>query len=95
MMMLLQQSPLPKPNPPFPPQPPQQSKRMMMIQQDDPLLSLQEHPHPQLFDDKSLIMLPPKVHLQCHHMQGGLGGLHKKEKKYWKYFICMCGHNIV
>ena len=45
------------------------------------MFSLQEHPPPQFVADKSLIGLPPKFHLHCYPMQGGLGDLHKKMKK--------------
>lgn len=93
------QSPPNPPNPllPQPPQPPPHTSRSrMMIQQEEPPRpSLQEHPPPHCVADKSLIILPPKIHLQCYIMQGSLGGLHKSLKKIPKYFICMCGNNIV
>ena len=50
------------------------------------LFSLQEHPPPQFVADKSLIGLPPKFHLHCYPMQGGLGDLHKKMKKKTEIF---------
>ena len=51
-----------------------------------PQFSLQEHPPPQFVADKSLIGLPPKFHLHCYPMQGGLGDLHKKMKKKTEIF---------
>lgn len=96
-MMQLQSPPNP-PNPllPQPPQPPPHTSRSrMMIQQEEPRPSLQEHPPPHCVADKSLIILPPKIHLQCYTMRSSLGGLHKFHKKIPKYFICMCGNNIV
>lgn len=79
-MMQLQSLPMPPENP-LPPHPPQQSKRRIMIQQQEELPSLQEHPPPQLVADKSLIGLPPNFHLHCYPMHGSLGDLHKRIKK--------------
>lgn len=75
-MMQLQSPPIPPPKLPQPP-PQQSSKRMMIQQQEEPHPSLQEHPPPHCVADKSLIGLPPKFHLHCYPMQGGLGDLHK------------------
>ena len=65
---------------------PQQRSKRIIIQQQEELFSLQEHPPPQFVADKSLIGLPPKFHLHCYPMQGGLGDLHKKMKKKTEIF---------
>ena len=78
----LQDNSAPKPLP----QPPQQRSKRIIIQQQEELFSLQEHPPPQFVADKSLIGLPPKFHLHCYPMQGGLGDLHKKMKKKTEIF---------
>ena len=83
-MMQLQSPPMPPPKPL--PQPPQQRSKRIIIQQQEELFSLQEHPPPQFVADKSLIGLPPKFHLHCYPMQGGLGDLHKKKKKKTEIF---------
>lgn len=75
-MMQLQSPPMPQ-NPLLPPQLPQSKRRMIIQQQEEPQLSLQEHPPPHCVADKSLIGLPPKYHLHCYPMQGGLVDLHK------------------
>ena len=60
--------------------------KVVLPEIQEELFSLQEHPPPQFVADKSLIGLPPKFHLHCYPMQGGLGDLHKKMKKKTEIF---------
>lgn len=66
--MMLPQSlpPQPLPQPLLPnPLPPQQNKRIIINRQLFPPSLLQPFPHPQFVAAKSLILVPPKINLQC------------------------------